>query len=517
MSIKIMTARDAVKLVESGKTLCSEGFVGAATAEELLTKLQDRYRQTGEPRDLTLFYSAGQGDGDKRGLNHLGEEGMLARTIGGHWNLTPKLQELAAENKMEAYNLPQGVICQMYRDIAAGRPTISRVGLHTFVDPRMEGGKLNAVTRKDMIHLIEIDGEQYLKYDHISLDYAFIRGTYADELGNISMERECCNLGVLSVAEAVKNCGGMVFVQVQKVVKSGTLDPRFVRIPGILVDVVVPVADEKNHMQTFGTQYHPALSGESYELMECEAFSEMSIRKLIGRRCILELTKGNVVNLGIGVPAMIASIAAEEGIEKMVTFTIEGGVIGGIVLPDLDFGAVMNPECIIDQSAMFDFYDGGGLDEAYLGLAECDSRGNINVSRFGSRIAGAGGFVNISQSAKKVVFCGSFTTKGLEVEGKDGKLVILKEGKVNKFVKNVQQVTFNSEWARRRGQKVIYVTERAVFEMTPEGIMITEIAPGVDLEKDVLEHMEFECVVSSELKLMDERIFYEGKIGISEK
>ncbi len=514
MSLKIMTAKEAVKLVESGKTLCNEGFVGDAIAEELLLELQNLYRETGSPRDLTLFYSAGQGDSGERGLNHMGEEGLLARTIGGHWNTAGRLQKLAMENKMEAYNLPQGVMAQMYRDMAAKRPTISKIGLETFVDPRLNGGKINEIATEDIVHLMEIDGEEYLKYDHLNLDYAFMRGTYADEDGNISMEHECCNLGNLAIAQAVKNCGGTVIVQVEKVVKAGTLDPRLVRVPGILVDVVVPVSDMKNHMQTFGTQYEPSWSGEVVVPIEAQTPPPMNVRKLIARRCAMELTKDAIVNLGIGMPEIVAAVANEEGAADTMTLTVEGGVVGGVPLSGLDFGACINPDCILDQASIFDFYDGGGLDEAFLGLAECDSHGNINVSKFGPRIAGAGGFINITQTAKKVVFCGTFTTKGLKVEADNGKLKIVQEGQVDKFVKDVQHVTFSGDRARRLGQKVIYVTERVVFEMTERGIMITEIAPGIDLQKDVLDHIGFDCEVSKDLKLMDERIFRDEKMGL---
>ena len=514
MSIKIMSAEEAVRLVESQKTLCCEGFVGAALAEELLIELRNRYLETGSPRNLTLLYAAGQGDGKERGLNHLGEEGLLKRTVGGHWNLAGRLQKLALEERMEAYNIPQGVIAQMYRDIAAGRPTISRIGLQTFVDPRVDGGRLNSVTEEEIVHLLEIDGEEYLKYDHLRLDYAFIRGTYADERGNISMEKECCDLGVLAIAEAVKNCGGTVFVQVEKVVKTGTLDPRYVRIPGMLVDVVVPVKDQKNHMQTFHTQYEPAFSGKAAVSGEEQDTLAAGVRRLIGRRCTLELAKDTTVNLGIGMSEIVGAVAWEEGIGQEMTFTIEGGPVGGIAMSGMDFGAMAGPTCIIDQASMFDFYDGGGLDEAFLGMAECDRLGNINVSKFGLRIAGAGGFINISQTARKVVFCGTFTAKGLEVEARDGRLIIQREGQINKFVKKVHHMTFNSGLARKRKQEILYITERAVFEMTQEGIMLTEIAPGIDLQKDVLDHIEFACAVKTDLKRMDERIFREEKMGI---
>ena len=512
-----MTAREAVQLIESNKTLCSEGFVGNAIAEELLAELGNRYAETGSPKNITLFYSAGLGDGNPeglRGVDALAQDGMLAKTIGGHWNLAPKLQKMAMDNKMLAYNFPQGVLAQMYRDVAAKRPTISRVGLQTFVDPRLDGGKVNDITKEDIVHVLEIDGQEYLKYDQPHFDYAFIRGTYADEKGNISMERECVNLGVLPIAQAVKNAGGKVIVQVEKIVKNGSLDPRYVRVPAILVDVVVPVADKQKHMQTYATDYNPAFNGEINISLKEQKAPKMSIRKLIARRCAMELAKDAVVNLGIGMPEIVAAVANEEGLADTMTLTIESGPVGGVPLSGLDFGATINPDAILDQAAIFDFYDGGGLDVAFLGLAECDSQGNINVSKFGPKIAGCGGFINITQNAKKVVFCGTFTASGLDVKANDGKLEIIKEGKINKFVEQVQHVTFSGERARDLNQKVLYVTERVVFEMTSKGIAITEIAPGIDLQKDVLAHIEFECAVSPNLKLMDECIFKEAKMGL---
>lgn len=516
MSVKIMTAKEAVQLIDSDKVLVNEGFVGNAIAEELLLELGKRYEEAGSPKNLTLFYSAGQGDGGegRKGLNHLAKEGLLGRTIGGHWNLAPKLQQMAMDNKMEAYNFPQGVISQMYRDIAAKRPTISRVGVKTFVDPRLDGGRINEITKDEIVHLMEIDGEEYLKYDHCKLDYAFIRGTYADENGNISMEKECVDVGVLAIAQAVKNCGGTVFVQVERVVKNGTLHPRHVRVPALLVDVVVPVSDMSYHMQTYGTQYNPSLNGEIIVPLQAQEPPKMNIRKLITRRCAMELTKNSIVNLGIGMPEIVAAVANEEGVADTMTLTIESGPVGGVPLSGLNFGSTINPDAILDAAAIFDFYDGGGLDIAYLGLAECDQHGNINVSKFGPKIAGCGGFINITQNAKKVVFCGTFTAGGLEVKAEDGTLQIIKEGKIDKFVQDVQHVTFSGERARQLGQKVLYITERVVFEMTEEGIMITEIAPGIDIHNDVLSHIDFPCAVSKDLKIMDPRIFKDEKMGL---
>ncbi len=513
---KVMSAQEAVRAyIHDGATVAFGGFVGAMVPEEVNKTIQELYLSTGSPKGLTAIYAAGQGDSDQRGLNHLGEEGLLSRVIGGHWGLVPRLQKLALENKFAAYNYPQGVISQLFRDIAAGKPgLITHVGMKTFVDPELEGGMLNDKAREagPLVERIDIGGETRLLYKALPINVAVIRATYADTHGNCTFQREGVSAETLAIAQAAKNSGGKVIVQVEDVVEYGALDTRLVRLPGIYVDAIVVAAPE-NHMQTFGTGYNPSYCGEIRVPTSSVKPLKLDQRKIVACRAAMELVPNAITNLGIGMPEGVAAVAAEEGLEGMV-LTTEAGTIGGIPAGGKDFGVTINPDCILDQPYQFDFYDGGGLDVAFLGLAQADEKGNINVSKFGPKIAGCGGFINITQNAKKVVYCGTFTAGGLKIGVADSKLQILQEGRDKKFLKQVEQVTFSGEYAVEKGQPVLYITERAVFELTPEGMELKEIAPGVDLQKDVLDLMDFTPIVR-DVKTMDSRIFQEGPMGLS--
>jgi propionate CoA-transferase len=510
---KVVTARDAVRLIDNGDIVATDGFVGNGFAEGLALALEERFQETGEPRDLTLMYAAGQGDGRDRGLNHLAREGLIRRIIGGHWGLAPKLGRLAIENRVEAYNLPQGVISQWFRDVAAHRPGLfTRIGLGTFVDPRHGGGKLNSRTTEDIVELITIRGQEYLFYPSRPIDIALLRGTTGDSDGNITMEKEALFLEVLAIATAVHNSGGVVIVQVERIAERGTLPAKAVKIPGVLVDCVVVSEAPEHHWQTFSTPYDAAFASEIRSHMGSIAPMPLDARKIIARRAACELRPNSVVNLGIGMPEGVANVAHEERILELLTLTTEPGTIGGLPAGGLNFGAARNAQAIVEQPSQF--YDGGGWDLACLGMAQTDRDGNVNVSKFGSKLAGAGGFINISQSAKTLVFVGTFSAGKSRIEVGDGRLRIIEDGPAAKFVDEVEHRTYSGRYATTKGQPVLYVTERCVFRLGSGGLELIEIAPGVDMERDILARMAFRPIMDRPPRLMDPRIFRQPPMGL---
>lgn len=515
-NMKVITAAEAASWVKDGDTVATSGFVGSACAEALTRALEKRFLETGSPKNLTYFYAAAQGNRDGRGADHFAHKGMTKRVIAGHYNTAPSLGKCILNNEMEGYNLPQGTLSQLCRDIAAHKiGTITHVGLNTFVDPRKQGGKLNDITTENLVEVVDILGEEKLLYKAFPIQIAFIRGSYADELGNVTVHREVGTHEVTALAQAAKNSGGKVVVQVEKIVQAGSLDPRLVKIPRIYIDAIVVTEDPIDHQQSFDHEFDPSLVGDIKVPVNGLEAPPLSAKKVIGRRAAMELTPDTVVNLGIGIPEYISAVANEEGIGDWMVLTVEAGPIGGVPCGGSQFGASVNPECILTQHEQFDFYDGGGVDLAFLGLAEADEAGNINVSKFGPRIAGCGGFINITQNAKKVFYCGTFTAGKLKMEIKDGSLKILEEGTSKKFIKEVEQITFSGEYAVKTHQPVMYITERAVFELRKDGVYLTEIAPGVDLQTQILDLMDFTPKMDGKPKLMDERIFKDELMGLS--
>ena len=510
---KVTSAAEAMALIRDGDVVTTTGFVQSCIPEALHAALEKRYVETGAPRDLTLIMTAGAGDSKGLGTGRLHHEGLLSRVIAANFGRMPKVAQAAKENRIRGYNLPQGVISQLYRACAAGQPGLfSKVGLHTYVDPRHGGGKVNTLTDEEIVKVVDVDGEEWLFYKATKIDVAFIRGTSADPSGNISMEKEALTLDCLAQAMAAHNNGGIVIAQVERIVDDGFLLPKDVRIPGILVDCVV-LADAEHHRMNYGVQHDPALAGQIRVPVTGIARMKLDARKIIARRAAFELPPNGVVNLGGGAPEGISSVANEEKVTPYITLTTEAGAVGGVLASGSSFGAATNADCVIDQNQMFDFYDGGGLDMTCLGMAECDQEGNVNTSSFGGKLNGCGGFINISQNARSVVFAGTFTAGGLEVEIENGELKILKEGRSRKFLKLVEQNTFSGPYAKQRSQPVIYVTERCVFQLTKEGLELIEVAPGVDIERDILPHMDFQPIINKPI-LMDRRIFLDEPMDL---
>jgi propionate CoA-transferase len=514
---KVVEPADAIAVIHAGDTVASAGYAGSGTPDQLFISLEQRFLESGSPRDLTLVFSTGQGDMKEKGLNRLAHEGLVRRVIGGYFGLSPKMEQLIVENRIEAYNLPEGVITQLYRDIGARKPgTLSRVGLGTYIDPRHGGGRMNERTTDDIVRLMPIDGEDFLFFKAFPINVALIRGTTADPDGNITTERESLALENLALAIAARNSGGIVIAQVERVAAEGTLDARNVKVPGILVDCVV-LTEPEHHMQTYGTQFNPAFSGELRLPPPRTRAAGLSDRKVIARRAVLELAPNSVINVGVGsIPDQVPLVAREERVQDLLSLAVDSGVIGGVPMSGLDFGAAVNYQAVIDHACAFDFIDGGGLDAAFLGFGECDAQGNVNASKFGKRTPGCGGFIDISQNAKKVVFMGAFNSGGLEVVIDEGRVRLVTEGRFPKFVERIGQTTFSAAYALQCRQEVLYVTERCVFRLEETGLALIEVAPGIDLERDILQRLPFRPTIIGPRE-MDPRVFRNAPMRLREQ
>jgi acyl CoA:acetate/3-ketoacid CoA transferase len=505
---KFMSADDAVRLIGDGDTVALIGGGGGLVEATMLHKaVERRFLETGHPRDLTVIHSLGIGDRKTRGMNCFAHEGLVKRVIGGHWVWSPRMQQMVRDEKIEAYVLPGGVAMQLFREIGAGRPGLfTHVGLGTFVDPRIDGGRMNRTAKETLAEVVTIDGQELLRYKPFPIHVALIRGSFADAQGNVSLDQEAANLDIYAVALAAHNSGGKVIVQVRTAVEPGALPARAVRVPGAIVDAVVV---DPGQMMTYDIAYDPTMSGEVKGPVPPEPKPELNVRQVIARRAAGELRDGAVLNYGFGIPDGIARLVASRGDLDRYYQTIEHGTYGGTLLDGHLFGFSRNATAMIDGPSQFDFYSGGGLDIAFLGFGEIDEIGNVNVSKLGGMAVGPGGFIDIAQNARRVVFCGTFDTKGGDIAVGGGRLHIRRHGEVPKLVKAVEQITFSGREALRRRQEVLYITERAVFRLTGEGVALAEIAPGVDARRDVIERMRFAPVVSSDPKIMPISCFTE--------
>ena len=506
-----MTGEEAAAMITDNSTVATIGMTLVSAAETILTAIEQRFLATGTPNGLTLVHSCGQSDRD-RGCQHFAHEKMLARIIGGHWGLQPKMMDLIASNKILAYCIPQGQFAQLYRSMAGGEPgKITKVGLGTFIDPRIGGGKMNDLTKSapDIVDILTIDDEEYMRYKPIPLDFCIIRGTYVDEMGNLTTDEEAMNLEVFSAVMACKKFGGKVIAQAKYKVASGSLHCKRVTVPGVFIDAVTICPNpETDHRQTHSFAFNPAYCGDIKVPNEASDILPLTLRKVIGRRAVMELSNNDILNVGTGIPNdVIGPILAEEQADDAVTITVESGIYGGVPMGGVDFGIAKNNFALLRHDDQFDFYNGAGVDVTFMGAGEIDEACNVNATLLGTKPTGAGGFIDITTNSKHVVFCSSFTGKGLECTFEHGRLTILQEGSLIKFKKNVRQISYNGEIAQNKQQKMHYITERAVFELTPQGLMLTEIAPGIDLQTQILDLMEFKPIISPNLKTMDEMIF----------
>lgn len=507
MKNKQLKAKDIASLIPDGATIAVSGSGGGLVeADEIFAEIEKSFIESGHPRDLTLVHALGLGDRAHRGTNRFAHEGLVRRVIGGHWTWSAGMQDLAANNAIEAYSLPSGVISLLLREIGAGRPgLITRTGLGTFVDPRLQGGKVNKAATEDLVEVITIDGEEYLRYKPFSVDIGLIRGTESDVYGNISTSMEPADLDVYAVALAAHNSGGIVIAQVRELVSARRLSPRAVAVPGVMVDNIF-LCPHQN--QTYRGGYELALAGLDNGAPSAPVISMgKGLRRVVALRASEELIYGATVNFGFGMSAGVAGVISERGTSDDYWTTIEQGIHGGVMETGDLFGMAADPLAIFSTMEQFDFYHGGGLDIAFLGMAEMDAKGNVNVSHMNGRIIGPGGFIDITQNARKVVFCGGFDAKGVEMEVVNGGLIIHKRGEIRKLVNQVSALTFSGPEAYKRGQEVLYITERAVFRLVDNGIELIEYAPGVDIEEDILGAMEFQPVINTPPVAMNAECF----------
>jgi len=522
---KVIPAEEAVQMVHTGDTISICGISAALTPDKVLAALGNRFLKTSSPRNLTMVFPFAVGDAyEIKGMDHLAQEGMIKRLIGGSYTVAksseqpPKIYEMIVNNRVEAYNFPSGVLIQIHREIAAKRPgVITEVGLGTFVDPRQEGGKMNNATKEDLVRIIALQDKEYLFFPSFPIHIAIIRGTTSDEDGNITMEHEYSMSYVLAMAMAAHNSGGKVIAQVKRLAARGALNPQLVKVPGMLVDAIV--IDEHQKLTT-GIDHDPSASGElkiPWETLEPGPLD--LVRQIIVRRALKDLKSGDVVNLGFGITAFLPQVAMEEAVFDQIIFTTEHGVIGGLPYSGIQFGGAFNPQALIEATSQFDFINGGGPDVICLSFAEVDREGNVNVTKLRDLphvLAGAGGFIDLVHNARKIIFCGTLTAGGLKLEVSNGRVKITKEGKTKKFIERVQQITFNGQLARKKAQDVIYVTERGVFDLEPDGLILREIAPGLNLERDILSQIEFKPKVASDLREMDPAILQQGPMGLKQ-
>ncbi|ROR73158.1 acyl CoA:acetate/3-ketoacid CoA transferase [Bogoriella caseilytica] len=501
----VSPAEVAAQLPDDATVLVGGSGGGLQEPGALLEAVSERFRAENAPRRLTLWHCSGVGDREETGMNLLAHEGLVKRVVGGHWGMGPKMAALAEQERIEAYNLPQGVISQLLREVGGRRPgLVTTTGLGTFVDPRLEGGRLNAVTTEDLVEVVELGGSEHLFYRAPRFDVALLRATAADEYGNLSFHEEAALLEAFSVAQAVQACGGKVHVQVKYLVEAHSLHPHRVKVPGSLVDTISVVPEQP---QTARQYFQPGFTGQSRVPITSLPVLPSGPRRIVAERAVEEIAPGSVVNLGVGMPDGIAQVAAERGMLRDLAFAVEQGHIGGSPAGGVEFGAVYNATSSIDAGYQFDYFDGGGLDIAFLGMAEVDRFGNVNASRPRGTISGAGGFINISQGTRRVVFCGAFTAVGASFDVGDGVLAVRSEGRIRKFVRDVIQITFSAERARQLGQEVLYITERAVFRLGEDGLELIEVAPGIDVHAEVLDLMDFTPQVADPA-LMDPRFFH---------